>query len=77
MTGQTKAAQRNGDVFKVGDVVEFEMVQRRRRGTIIEDRGPLGTDGRHIYRLSVPIDADNTFEFELSADYLKLVRRAS
>ena len=70
MNGRTKSSPRVPR-FNVGDVVEFELAGgRRKQGTIIEDRGPLGGGGRRIYRLSVTWDLDDTVEFELSEDFL-------
>lgn len=78
MSGRTKKLP-NTPRFNVGDVVEYELVGgRRKQGTIIEDRQPLGTGGGRVYRLSVRYDLDNVVEeFELAEDFLSPVRRAS
>jgi hypothetical protein len=42
--------------FKVGDRVRFDWPSYKVWGTIIEDRGPLGVNGRRLYVVSSPSD---------------------
>lgn len=51
MVSQSKSKR-----FKVGDKVWVQLPVGRTPGTIVEDRGPLGQGGRHIYRLEIPAD---------------------
>jgi hypothetical protein len=49
----------NGEVsakFRVGDRVQFGTGGRQIWGTVVEDRGPIGVNGRRLYRISVPRD---------------------
>lgn len=46
--------------FRVGDRVRFNAGLRSVAGRIIEDRGPLGVGRRHLYRVEVPYDPDES-----------------
>jgi len=43
-----------GTGFRVGDRVWVPIPLGRAAGTVIEDRGPLGSGGQHLFRVSVP-----------------------
>ena len=42
--------------FRVGERVQFGYRGRPVWGTIMEDRGPIGVNGRRLYRISMPMD---------------------
>jgi hypothetical protein len=42
--------------FRVGERVQFGFAGRQVWGTVVEDRGPIGVNGRRLYRISVPRD---------------------
>jgi hypothetical protein len=42
--------------FRVGERVQFGAGGRQVWGTVVEDRGPIGVNGRRLYRISVPRD---------------------
>jgi hypothetical protein len=48
--------------YRVGDRVQFEWGWGRFRskvwGTIVEDRGPIGINGRRLYYVDIPMDPD-------------------
>lgn len=48
--------------FKVGDRVRFKIGARRVTGTIVEDRGPIGIDGRQLVRVEVECPDFRQFE---------------
>ncbi|MEO7732433.1 MAG: hypothetical protein ABIY55_15800 [Kofleriaceae bacterium] len=56
--------------FKVGDRVRFQLGAHRVTGTIIEDRGLIGLDGRQLVRVEVELDPTYLREFELPAALL-------
>lgn len=58
--------------FKVGDHVRFDLPSYKIRGTIVEDRGPLGLDGRRHYMVSSPSDPFEPEMHMLSEDELEL-----
>jgi len=59
--------------FSVGQIVQFVFGTSLARGQIIEDRGPLGAEGRHIDRLRVDHDPYDPAIFEMPEDELELV----
>ncbi len=65
--GAKPAAPRYG----IGDVVGFQDGAHRAVGRVLEPRGPLGVNRRHIYRLRVLTGADEPVEFEMPEDELE------
>lgn len=53
--------------YRVGDRVMVRFGARDVVAEVIEDRGPIGHGGEQIVRVSMPLDDDETFEFEVSA----------
>jgi hypothetical protein len=49
--------------FRKGDPVWVNQIQGRVRGTVVEDRGPLGVEGRRLYRVNVSDDPYVSEEF--------------
>jgi hypothetical protein len=56
--------------FKVGDRVRFQLGAHRVIGTVVEDRGLIGVDGRQLVRVEVALDPTSLREFELPAALL-------
>ena len=63
------------DSLKVGDKVVLRLAGSERRGVVVEDRGPLGVDGRQIVAIRVG-DEDEARQFEVRAEDLERVRAA-
>ena len=61
-----------GHKFHVGDAVRFWLVNRNVIGRIIEDRGPLGSRGQHIYGIVVNLGTVEPTYFELGEDMIEL-----
>lgn len=51
--------------IKIGDIVTFTLVGREVTGTVIEDRGKLGRDGRRIYAIRVEYTWSDPMVYEL------------
>jgi hypothetical protein len=63
------------DSLKVGDKVVLRLAGSERRGVVVEDRGPLGVDGRQIVAIRVG-DEDEARQFEVRAEDLERIRAA-
>lgn len=66
-----RARTANASTFRVGEQVRFHIGNHVLSGVVAEDRGPLGVGGRHLYRVTVEMDAAHTSEYELSSDELE------
>jgi hypothetical protein len=66
-SGNGKAAAK----FRVGDRVQFQMWGKTTWGTITEDRGNLGVNGRRLYYVSVPMDPDDPELHPMDEDELE------
>jgi hypothetical protein len=64
----------NNTAVKVGDIVRFRFGPTVATGKVIEDRGPLGVEGRQLYRIRYTLDPEFTSEIELTADKFEVVR---
>lgn len=64
-----KRAESAGNAFQVGDYV-FAPWHRPIRGQIIEDRGPIGRNGRHLYSVRIAIDSEEPIITELPGEDL-------
>jgi len=56
--------------FKVGDRVRLRLGVTESFGTIVEDRGWLGSGGRRLFRVKVDFDPPNTTFIELPEEQL-------
>lgn len=63
------------DLLKVGDKVVLRLAGNERRAVVVEDRGPLGVDGRQIVAIRVG-DEDEAGQFEVRAEDLERIRAA-
>jgi len=61
--------------FKVGDLVTVRLGMTTWRSRIVEDRGPIGVNGRRIYRVEFPGGKDEPQQFiEVPAESLQPAR---
>jgi hypothetical protein len=65
------AATRPAPRFRVGEWVSFLYGPRRTQAQIIEDRGPIGVQGRRIYRVRLDLEQADSMAFELPEEDLE------
>jgi hypothetical protein len=70
--GRMSATRKETGRFKVGDWVSFPYGARNLTAQIVEARGPLGINGRHLYRIRVAREFGEPDSFELPGDDLEL-----
>jgi hypothetical protein len=65
--------------IRVGDRVTFKYGTSRLTGTIVEDRGPIGVNGRRLYSIRFKLDRSlaESRTVELSAEDFRLRRPAA
>lgn len=63
--------------IKIGDIVTFTLVGREVAGTVIEDRGKLGRNGRHVYAIKVDYTWSDPMIYELEDDDFKVIENES
>jgi hypothetical protein len=56
--------------FSVGDSVSFTLGTTSILGVVIDDRGPIGANSVHIYRVRIPNDPYDDDVFEMPEDEL-------
>jgi hypothetical protein len=61
--------------FRKGQAVSFRMGMRQVHGTVKEDRGLIGVNGRRLYAVEFATEFGSS-RIELPADQLKLLPRA-
>lgn len=66
-----KVTHNGREKYKVGDWVSFPYGAMTLVAQIIEARGPLGVNGRHIYRIRVPRGAEEPDCFEMPGDEME------
>jgi hypothetical protein len=59
--------------YRVGDLVGFLFGVQRAVAQVIEDRGPLGVNGRRVYRIRHLSGMDDPTDFELPEESLEPV----
>lgn len=74
--GYKAISSANSRKLKVGSRVRFIIGSSKMKGTVVEDRGPIGVKGRRLLRIrkmagKTPQDEPET-TFELPADELTL-----
>jgi hypothetical protein len=63
-------------IFSVGETVRFNYGTRKVTGIVKEHRGPIGINGRRLYRIRFTPDVDSEIWLELPAVELQLVEDA-
>ena len=63
--------------FRKGDRVRFRLGVRSVQGTVTEDRGPIGVNGRRLYRVEFQDDPSSPSHIELPAEELQSVPRTA
>jgi hypothetical protein len=53
-------------------IVKFIFGVTEVEATVIEDRGPVGANGRRILRVRLEIEATDPLEFEVPADNVRI-----
>jgi hypothetical protein len=59
--------------FHVGDRVRVDFGRRKLTGVIVEDRGAIGAQGRHLFQVDIPMDPFDPMSVELPEDELEPV----
>ena len=57
--------------FQVGDRVRVDFGRRKLTGVIVEDRGAIGAQGRHLFLVDIPMDPFEPMSVELPEDELQ------
>ncbi len=57
----------------VGARVRFRMAGRSYVGRVLEDRGPIGTGGRHLYLVRYELGQGNWYSTEFPADQMEVI----
>lgn len=57
----------------VGAKVAFRIAGRAFEGRVIEDRGPIGMGGRHLYQVHYELGKGNWYSTELPADEIEIL----
>ena len=58
-------------LFQIGDWIRVPRGSGVATGTVVEDRGALGVDGGHIYRVLLGMDPEDPESFEYPAEELQ------
>ena len=64
-------------IFHVGDRALYQRVGQEVEVEIIEERGPIGVNGRHLVRIRMPRIANEPIELEIAEAYLRPVTGAA
>lgn len=68
----------HAEQLRVGDKVLVQMWNGQRRAEIVEDRGPIGIDGRRVFRVRFPgHEEDDTPTFEVPSDQVSIINGAN
>lgn len=71
MMGDPKRHKHTERRLRVGDRVSFRLGVRRVKGTIIEDRGPIGFKGRRLLAVRVRRRNSEDLVIEMPAEELR------
>jgi hypothetical protein len=61
--------------LSVGDTVRFTLGTTHISGVVVDDRGPIGMNGIHIYQIRVPNSPHDDRVFEMPEDELSSIPR--
>jgi hypothetical protein len=59
--------------FNVGDRVRVDLGRRKLTGVIVEDRGAIGAQGRHLFQVDIPMDPFEPMSMELPEDEIEAI----
>ncbi len=59
--------------FSVGQTVQFSFGSSQVQGEIVEDRGPIGAQGRRLFQVRIARDPYEAEVFEMPEDEIELV----
>jgi hypothetical protein len=59
--------------FHIGDLVRIDFGRRKLTGVIVEDRGAIGAQGRHLFQVEIPMDPFEPMNVELPGDEIEPV----
>ncbi len=62
--------------IRVGDLVRFQFGENKVTGTVTEDRGPIGINGRRLYRIHCSPEPEFSFYTELAAEKFEVVKES-
>src|SRR5947209_7610501 len=60
-------------LFHVGDRVRIDFGRRKLTGVIVEDRGTIGAQGRHLFQVNIPMDPFEPMSVELPEDEMEAI----
>src|SRR5437667_12049024 len=63
--------------FRLGDRVKVAFGRRKLTGVIVEDRGAIGAQGRHLFQVNIPMDPFEPMMVELPEDEIEAVAAGS
>jgi hypothetical protein len=55
--------------YRVGDVVKYPFWPDPVEAVIVEDLGPLGGEGRHVYRITISLPPAEPMTFDAPEDF--------
>ena len=59
--------------FHKGDRVRVDFGRRKLTGVIVEDRGAIGMQGRHLFQIEIPMDPFEPMSLELPEDQMEAI----
>ena len=59
--------------FHIGDRVRIDFGRRKLTGVIVEDRGAIGAQGRHLFQVDIPMDPFEPMSVELPEDEIESI----
>lgn len=63
--------------FHLGDRVRIDFGRRKLTGVIVEDRGAIGAQGRHLFLVDIPMDPFEPMSVELPEDEIESIASES
>ena len=59
--------------FHVGDRVRVDFGRRKLTGVIVDDRGAIGAQGRHLFQVDIPMDPFEPMSVEVPEDEIEAI----
>jgi hypothetical protein len=70
-----KTTQQKASQFRSGDRVSFSLGKYDLTGVIVEERGPIGVQGRRLFVVQIPMDPDEPENYTIPENELKPVKK--